>query len=284
MPNVKYLIIPDVHGRTFWREIVDTTLNDWRDIKVVFLGDYLDPYQYEGITPDDAIPVFDEIIGLKKSNPDRITLLLGNHDLHYVMNDRRGCRMDMRNKQRIVDMFRRNFDLFDMCLFDEVGGKNFIFSHAGFTRAWVNHRINVIKPEWLYSLNANDIYYGIGYSMLKEIDWKGLLRKSRIFSDVSFYRGGEDPFSSFLWTDLDEMILAEDPIDAVQVFGHSQQDSDPVKYKDCYCLDCRKSFILTDDGVVRHLNHLAVEDNTSMIDDRMKAKSEAMSKYMGFFL
>ena len=35
------IIIPDVHGRTFWKEAV----RDLTDRSVIFLGDYLDPYQ-----------------------------------------------------------------------------------------------------------------------------------------------------------------------------------------------------------------------------------------------
>lgn len=41
----RYTIIPDVHGRPFWRDAVldvDTT-------PVVFLGDYLDPYPQDGV-------------------------------------------------------------------------------------------------------------------------------------------------------------------------------------------------------------------------------------------
>lgn len=282
--NVRYLIIPDVHGRTFWRHMVEECLKNHPHIKIIFLGDYLDPYQYEGITQEDAIEVFDEIIELKHQYPDRIILLLGNHDLHYVMNDRRGCRMDYRNKGRIVDTFRKEFDNFDLCWFDEIAGKNIIFSHAGFTRGWLNHRMKWINPEMLDRYTSNEIYYSIDYRMIKETDWKDLLKRSHIFSDVSYYRGGDDSFSSFLWTDVNEMIEAADPINAMQIFGHSQQEKDPVKYKDFYCLDCRKPFLLTDDVAVRTEYYLALDDNTAEIDERMKKKAESLSKYTGFFM
>ena len=104
----KYLIIPDVHGRSFWKKSVYDYLENHPEVKIIFLGDYLDPYQYEGIYPDDAIPVFEEIISLKKQYPDRIILLIGNHDLHYVQNHRRGCRMDYMNKDKIVGLFDDN--------------------------------------------------------------------------------------------------------------------------------------------------------------------------------
>ena len=47
------LIIPDVHGREFWKEAKDYPG------KIVFLGDYLDPYTYyEGITTEQALENF----------------------------------------------------------------------------------------------------------------------------------------------------------------------------------------------------------------------------------
>jgi hypothetical protein len=56
------IVIPDVHGRTFWRQAVNEYLGKEH---ILFLGDYLDPYTYEGITPTDAYKVFHEIIELK---------------------------------------------------------------------------------------------------------------------------------------------------------------------------------------------------------------------------
>ena len=43
MSNI--LIIPDIHGRTFWKECIKCREYD----EIIFLGDYLDPYSFEGI-------------------------------------------------------------------------------------------------------------------------------------------------------------------------------------------------------------------------------------------
>lgn len=62
---MKILVIPDVHGRTFWhvaKEIIDSV------DKVVFLGDYLDPYYHENISKLDTIANFKEILEFKKNN------------------------------------------------------------------------------------------------------------------------------------------------------------------------------------------------------------------------
>lgn len=53
----KILIVPDVHGRKFWhkaKEMINSV------DKVVFLGDYLDPYPWERISRLDAIKEFEE--------------------------------------------------------------------------------------------------------------------------------------------------------------------------------------------------------------------------------
>ena len=39
------IIIPDVHGRVFWKEIVKNS-----EDKIIFLGDYVDPYPGENIS------------------------------------------------------------------------------------------------------------------------------------------------------------------------------------------------------------------------------------------
>ena len=48
------IIIPDVHGRSFWKEYV----KGHEEEDIIFLGDYLDPYGYEGIHCKDAIENF----------------------------------------------------------------------------------------------------------------------------------------------------------------------------------------------------------------------------------
>ena len=85
---INTLIIGDVHGRDFWAEPVNKVLSD-TGAHIIFLGDYLDLYPYEFDWSQDinwnmvAIDRFKNIIELKRANPDRITLLIGNHDCGY---------------------------------------------------------------------------------------------------------------------------------------------------------------------------------------------------------
>jgi predicted phosphodiesterase len=62
----KIIIVPDVHGRTFWR-LAKEKINEVD--QVVFLGDYLDPYPVEGISPKKAIEELKKIIDFKKRIP-----------------------------------------------------------------------------------------------------------------------------------------------------------------------------------------------------------------------
>ena len=47
----KILVIPDLHGRGFWKE----PCNNWEG-KIIFLGDYHDPYgEYIVEEPDNSV-------------------------------------------------------------------------------------------------------------------------------------------------------------------------------------------------------------------------------------
>ena len=50
------IIIPDIHGRTFWKQAIQGKETE----DIVFLGDYLDPYSDEGISGADALLNFRE--------------------------------------------------------------------------------------------------------------------------------------------------------------------------------------------------------------------------------
>ena len=60
------MVIPDVHGRLFWKEPVRKYINTVD--RVVFLGDYLDPYEGEVGLADDIFENMMEIVRLKQNN------------------------------------------------------------------------------------------------------------------------------------------------------------------------------------------------------------------------
>ena len=254
---MKLLIIPDVHGRTFWKDAVDKHTNECD--KVIFLGDYLDPYQEEGITRKDAIRNFEEIIDFKLNNKDKVVLLLGNHDCQYFLkkfNTR--SRYDSSNAYHIIEKFKSHRSLFKLAHSEIINGKTYLFSHAGLMNSWVERNkktIDDITPDSLTRLlySANGI---------------------RALTDVSSYRTwfGEDS-GSIVWSDVREKIDLDDSLeyniipndDSIiegydyQVFGHTQQSKNPMITDKWACLDCRKAFILDENGVLTQVTEEKTE-------------------------
>lgn len=73
---MKVLVLPDIHGRDFWIQPCSEIENF---DKVIFLGDYLDPYNFEDISVPMAIDNFRAIMEFANDNKDKTVLLLGNH-------------------------------------------------------------------------------------------------------------------------------------------------------------------------------------------------------------
>lgn len=218
------LIVPDVHGRSFWKEPIKNYPND----EVIFLGDYVDPYYNEGIDQDTAIDILLEIVDLKKNEPDRINLLLGNHDLPYIASDHYKdltliSRFDWENKNKIRDIFS---DIIDSLSFGLIKD-NYLFSHAGIHPGWLKRH-----PEFLGE-SVEDIVDNINKS-----PWnvKSLL-------ECSYFRGGEYSSGSPIWSDVREWINLKDAdyLPITQIFGHTQlMDGfiydDPISnFKDIDC-------------------------------------------------
>lgn len=226
----KLLIIPDIHGRTFWKNATKTYQNDVD--KIIFIGDYLDPYPWEEITRKNAIDNFQDIINYKIQNQDKVTLLTGNHDACYMdkYNFKRCSRYDSSNARHIEEMFRSHRSLFQLACEETINDKKYLFTHAGLILPWYNIHKNIIGELTVENLN----------SLLNSP--QGI----RALSEVSFYRWGPDQFGSIVWLDIHEMSNNEKqniPWD-YQIFGHTQQKENPIITDKWACIDCRKAFLL----------------------------------------
>ncbi len=250
-------MIPDVHGRKFWKNAVSQYEDKIE--KIIFLGDYLDPYLDEGITRKDAINNFEEIIDYKINNKNKVVLLLGNHDLPYVSKEfHTRSRYDSSNAYHIAADFKTHRSLFKLAHEETVGNKKYLFSHAGLLNSWVERNKKIIGEPTIDSLNH-----------LLEIP-EGI----RTLTDVSSYRTwfGDDS-GSIVWSDVREKIDLNDSFeynilpntDSVvegydfQIFGHTQQVEHPIITDKWACLDCRKAFILDEDGVLTQVTNEKTE-------------------------
>ena len=75
MKENNIIIIPDVHCRSFYKPILNI-----KDKPIIFLGDYMDPYYWEGFTDEEGIANLEEIFDFARKNKN-VKLLIGNHKL-----------------------------------------------------------------------------------------------------------------------------------------------------------------------------------------------------------
>ena len=206
------IIIPDIHGRSFWKDALPYIEDG---VSTVFLGDYVDPYLSEGITPNMALYNFKEIIRVAKTH-DNVHLLIGNHDCTYIdyKADICECRTDYDHLSEIHQIFKDNIDRFSLYHYIEVSGYPVLFTHAGVHAKW----LDMVKQR--YDRKTDDVRILLDRVMtgliLHEETALGLLRT------VSYLRGGMDNAGSVVWADIRE-FLGEEGIGIRQIVGHTQQ-------------------------------------------------------------
>ena len=249
----RVLIVPDVHGRTFWKEPVNKYIEQVD--RIIFLGDYLDPYRDEGFeyTPESVYDNLMEIIRLKLDNQEKVVLLKGNHDQHYssrlFYDLARGTRCDKLNWERYHEVFTTHKDLFQLACMVSVNGNPYVFTHAGLTIYWLN---KVNSKVWKMSDNMvsvadQDIIDRIN---LLDDDGVGQRMLSVIGKSRSLFRG--EKAGSVLWADIEEHPIQFVPkaygLNKVfQVFGHTRLDSfleDIVVTDNLVMVDSQKCFVI----------------------------------------
>jgi UDP-2,3-diacylglucosamine pyrophosphatase LpxH len=189
--------------------------------KVVFLGDYLDPYSHEGITFEDSVEEFKDILNFKEQYSDKVVLLVGNHDMHYIKTEFMNCsRLNVWRRVEIHDLFINNIDKFQ--LIHEVD--KYLFSHAGVYLEWTKK----------YEITLEELF-----------DFKKFLEKRwQTLEDVSYARGGWDKVGSCVWADIRESVQNELLPNLRHIIGHTQMESKPYITTKVACLDVRQCFIL----------------------------------------
>ena len=206
------IVIGDVHGSTLWQEIVKKHSN----CRYVFLGDYCDPYK--DIANEDVLENFKRIIEFKQENPEEVILLLGNHDIHYLVDDApMGSRFSLELMMDIEELLVGYADSFQ-CVFsyDEM-----LFTHAGVSLPWFEEQF------------CGDIYGNIAEQLTRRADDTSLY-------DCGKARGGEHTYGGIFWADKEE--LNNLPPHVIQIVGHTRvpeitchQEVDSAVYF-CDCL------------------------------------------------
>ena len=246
MTNI--LVLPDIHGRTFWKEPLK--YKDKFD-HIIFLGDYFDPYPSEGITQQEAIENFKELINsfTEEELEDKVEFLLGNHDGHYLYDIPEASRLAKNptiNKEitSLLTNLRDKYNQLILNTWITIENTTYLFTHAGINKEWFdsNSQVCDINTPGLikqYSIPNN---------------WVAIAQVGRIRG--GFGAGGP------LWNDVREFVNQPKFSPYYQIFGHTQLNDwvnkDKIKEmnkgkevscEDFACLDCRQTFVIDEKGI-----------------------------------
>lgn len=257
---MKVLTLGDVHGRdrwmfhthgspyefNHWMTMIENGVpaddtEFWKEMpyiqydKIVFVGDYVDSFNATNVTILDNL---NKILFFKKALPDKVVLLLGNHDIQYFIPNEicSGYRAEM--KPDLYQLFTDNKELFKIAHLEKDNtGIKYLWTHAGVTSGWLKDTIR----------DTNNPRYRL-YEITKDLDPDDLenfintifeLRVDNIFN-VDAHSGGFSIWAGPLW--VRPHILNDFPLEGVnQIVGHTPQKT--VKDIICgnvthYLVDC----------------------------------------------
>lgn len=195
---MKILVLGDTHGRSDWKEIIN--LEPDAD-KIVFIGDYFDSFT---IKPEVQINNFLDIVEYKKQNKDKVILLFGNHDFHYIYPEKYSG-YNAQNAFLYKEVLNNAIvdRLLQMCYINE----NFIFTHAGVSKLWLRDNFSAEK---LLKVPIDEL--------INDAFYKG---KLDIFAFTGDNPYGDCIYAGCIWIRPKSLHKAAIK-DFIQVVGHTQ--------------------------------------------------------------
>lgn len=238
--KIKIIVIGDIHGSDKWEDIVKKHINA---DKIIFLGDYLDPYLSNYFLYRKLKSNFLKIIKFKQKHLDKVELLIGNHDLHYLYDDVSHCtRYNVKRAKQIREMFDTYRDLFKVAYKYE----NHLFTHAGVSEKWIlkfDTLLNDIKSDYSnIDIVLND--------MVKNPFGRLILNKIGDYRKTGGYLIG-DNVGGPLWLDKNESYNTY--LEGLhQYVGHSKvkeikrvgDENSSITFCDCLFRDIPKNYLI----------------------------------------
>lgn len=196
---MKILTIGDIHGLTAWEKVQPDEYD-----KIVFLGDYIDSFS---VDDKSMLDNFRKIISLKASLPEKVILLIGNHENSYYFPQYRATGYRYGIADEISELIRNNFGLFQVAW----QYKNYLWTHAGLHNEYYSSKIAPV-------MNETDKSISITLERLFREEYRALF-------EVGYERGGwsQKMTGGPFW--IDKSRLIENPLRGYhQIVGHN-----PVK-------------------------------------------------------
>lgn len=177
------LIIPDLHGKI---KVAEWALEQ-DQYNIVFLGDYLDSFSEPRKKQRKLLEM---VLTAAEDNPDRVTALLGNHEMSYLKPTTMrasGFSSGFYSKLKYDQVLTRANNILQP--YKWVG--KFLLSHAGVSQKLLTFTEETVQ-EYL---------------------------EAGAFEDIGRARGGPSPIGGLYWCDWWEEFT---PVDGIpQIVGHS---------------------------------------------------------------
>ncbi len=259
---MKILTIGDVHGRDLWKfhthgshyefnlwetacqAGADPTDYDfWKEYtyaqvdKIIFVGDYVDSFDK---TNEQILENLQEIITFKKALGDKVVLLLGNHDIQYIVPNEicSGFRGEMQFD--LKQIFSENIDLFKVAHLEKgQDGSKWLWSHAGVTSGWYEKDLlRDMNSEKYRHYNITKEFFEEREREVDEVINKAFELRMRTLWNVDSHSGGYCVWAGPVW--VRPYIMNYWPMKGYnQIMGHTPQgavwevdeDEDGEKYE-----------------------------------------------------
>lgn len=197
---MKIISVGDSAGKRCWE-----TINPEEWDHIVMLGDLVDPR--DGIAAWQVIDNLKNLVQLKKDHPEKVILILGNHDNRYLYLGNPGFDCDPHDdtiELELHKIYKENIDLFQIAFQIE----NHLWTHAGVTKGWwrecVKHREGADQTQAAETINRI---------------WKE--DKYNIYH-VSAPRGGYNQYGGPCWAHSSELQASALLEGYHQVVGHNR--------------------------------------------------------------
>lgn len=201
--ELKLLAVGDLHGKNCWQTI-DVDQYD----RIVFMGDYVDSLHH---SDQEILDNLKAVISLKKSMPEKIILLLGNHDSHYLYYPKYSCSgFRPMMQESLTEIFIQNQALFQVTY--QI--KNHLFSHAGISMPWYQKFQSFLEvAPFMENLEEWDSISEI-CNAVEKTHYRDIIHQ------IGAKRGGSEEYGGMTWADKEE--LWDHPLEGYhQVVGHT---------------------------------------------------------------
>ncbi len=204
---MKTIAIGDTHGRDNWKQVLKENLVEVD--KIIFIGDYFDTH--DDISQDQQIENFKEILKFKEDNMNKVVLLIGNHDFHYMGDfsiTYSGFEAARAFDIRELLNSALKEGLIQASYLKKDGAIPVLFTHAGVTETWAEANI----PDW----DLDNLSDKINELFINQP------RKFEFTSGSRYNPYGDEPCQTPIWVRPESLIMDELSDELVQVVGHTQ--------------------------------------------------------------